>query len=433
MPAIADTLPQAGRVPPAPADPLTGPLLVATDGLETADAAFRVALELATRTGAEVQVCSVFEPVVAADIQFAPIPALPAGWYGEQKAARLDAAKAQLARTVGAETGWPVVQLDGETASALVVAAREAGAQLLLVGRGRHGWLERVLGGETVTRLLRGAEVPVLAVEPTHTGLFRRVVIATDFSPQSIHAARVATRYLAPDATVYLANVKPRPAFGGPAYDSWVSSYERMLPAAFDAVRTAMAPPATMVVEPVTLLGDAARALVDFATAARADLIVSATHGYGFMHRLVLGSVATELLRYAPCSFLCVPGSAVEHASSRAQLAARYRTDALQQDTWADELADLSRDEGGRPATLEVDLPVLGAQTVLAHVPFLGAAYERAHDRVQLMFGPASLAGYHLTHVLEEVRGIDLLRDDQELPRVLRFVHGDGQTLLTLE
>jgi hypothetical protein len=206
-----------------------------------------------------------------------------------------------------------------------------------------------------------------------------------------------------------------------------------MLPAAFEAVRDAMAPPASMVVEPVTLVGDAARALVDFATAARADLVVSATHGYGFVHRLVVGSVATELLRYAPCSFLCVPGSAVEHASSRAQLAARYRTDAVTREEWGDVLADLSADEGGRAATLEVDLPVLGAQTIAAHVPFLGAAHEPSHDRVQLMFGPASAQGYHLTHALEDVRGIDVLRDEQELPRVVRFLHGDGQTLLTFE
>ncbi|MCU0635465.1 MAG: universal stress protein [Gemmatimonadaceae bacterium] len=433
----ATQLPQAE--PTRPITPSSGalaiaaPILVATDGLEPSDGAFYLASSLAAHRAAQVAVISVFEPVVAADIQFASIPALPAGWYAEQKEARLAQAREQLERTVGASTQWPIVQIDGETAAAVLVEAATRSAQLVLVGRGKHGLIERVLGGETVLRLLRGGDVPVLAVDPAHRGLFRKAVIATDFSPQSIHAARTAMKVLAPTATIVLVNVRPRPVMSGAAYDGWRHMYEQTLPAAFDTIRSAIQPLSTMRVETLSLEGDPARAVVEFAEATGADLVVSATHGYGFMHRLVVGSVATELLRSAPCSFLCVPGSALDHASTRAQLAARYLTETLDAEDWPAAMEKLTREEGTRPASLEVDGPAFGAQVVVSHVPFIGAAFERAGARVQLMFGAADARGYHITHAFQEVTAIDLLRDESDVPRVVRFVHADGQTLLTFE
>ncbi|MCU0647638.1 MAG: universal stress protein [Gemmatimonadaceae bacterium] len=434
MPATQTPPTDVARVTPTSASlAITGPVCVATDGLEPSDGAFYLASSLAAHRGARVRVISVFEPVVAADIQFASIPALPSGWYAEQKAARLEQAREQLERTVGASSGWPIVQVDGETAAAVLGEAGTQHAELVLVGRGKHGWIERVLGGETVLRLLRGGDIPVLAVDPGHRGLFRRAVIATDFSPQSVHAARTAMRVLAPTATVTLVTVKPRPSMMGAAYENWRTVYDHALPAAFESVRSAMAPLPTMRVETMALEGDPARAIVEFAEATAADLVVSATHGYGFVHRLVVGSVATELLRAAPCSFLCVPGLALDHASTRAQLSARFRTEALDAEDWAAALVKLTDEEGTRPASLEVDGPALGAQTVLSHVPFIGAAFERAGARVQLMFGAAEARGYHIMHAFEEVTAIDLLRDENDVPRVVRFVHADGQTLLTFE
>ena len=44
-----------------------------------------------------------------------------------------------------------------------------------------------------------------------------------------------------------------------------------------------------------------ARAILDYAKANRCDLIVMPTHGYRALHRLVVGSVTTEILRSAGC------------------------------------------------------------------------------------------------------------------------------------
>ena len=48
------------------------------------------------------------------------------------------------------------------------------------------------------------------------------------------------------------------------------------------------------------------RAIVDEAQEWGADLIVIGSHGYGFWHRALLGSVSTGVVHHAPCSVLVV-------------------------------------------------------------------------------------------------------------------------------
>jgi nucleotide-binding universal stress UspA family protein len=434
MPAVAHAASPASQFASiVPDSSARGPVVVATDGLEASDAAFHVAAAIADQSQIGVEVISVFEPVVTADVQFVAMPVLPPGWYEEQQKARLDAAHAQRERTLGARCHWPVRQLDGEIAGAILADVEASDAQLVVMGRGRHGLIDRWLGGETVMRLLRGGTVPVLAVEPTQRGLFQRAVIATDFSPHSVHAARVATRLLAPNATLTLVHVKPRLSVRGPEFEEWRRLYERTLPAAFDAVRAALSIPPTITVDQLTLEGEPGRTVSEFARAMQADLVVSATHGYGFLHRLVVGSVATELLRTAPCSFLCVPGTALARASVRTQLAARFRTERLERADWSDALNLLSDTEGGRAASLEVEVVPLGAQIVASHVPFVGAALDSDPPQIQLMFGATRARGQHLTHLIDRVEAIDLLRDATDRPRVVRFTHPEGQTLLQFD
>lgn len=52
--------------------------------------------------------------------------------------------------------------------------------------------------------------------------------------------------------------------------------------------------------------GHAGTAIVDAATAERADIIVMATHGRGGLGRAFLGSVADHVVRHAPCPVLLV-------------------------------------------------------------------------------------------------------------------------------
>jgi len=51
----------------------------------------------------------------------------------------------------------------------------------------------------------------------------------------------------------------------------------------------------------VLVQGDPAGAIADYTAERPCDLIVMPTHGYGALHRIVAGSVTTEVLRHAPC------------------------------------------------------------------------------------------------------------------------------------
>jgi nucleotide-binding universal stress UspA family protein len=55
--------------------------------------------------------------------------------------------------------------------------------------------------------------------------------------------------------------------------------------------------------------GPAADGLIAYAARVNADLIAVGTHNKGLIHRMVLGSTTTTLLRHAPLSILAVPAA----------------------------------------------------------------------------------------------------------------------------
>jgi nucleotide-binding universal stress UspA family protein len=67
------------------------------------------------------------------------------------------------------------------------------------------------------------------------------------------------------------------------------------------ALLAALAPTAGPAARRVVVEKQPARAILDYAKANGCDLIVMPTHGYRALHRLLLGSVTTEVLRSAPC------------------------------------------------------------------------------------------------------------------------------------
>jgi nucleotide-binding universal stress UspA family protein len=302
----------AASVSPLPA----GPILVATGGETDDDDALRAAWALAGRTGADVELLSVVPPLTLI-AEPAALPMLPVdGWEGRRHA-RLAAVQAQLRRTCPSECEWPVTVVAGTVGEAVAEYARSHHPRLVVMGRGRHRLARRLVAPESVLQVLRLADVPVLAVEPDATALPHRVVIATDFSTYSTYAGRVALSLVAPTAIVYLVHVRPEPPAGVLPAAQWTRAYDESLPGTFAKLQEQLAAPSGIQMDTVTLAGDPTPALIEFAAQSRADLVVSATHGRGFVDRLMLGSVAAGLLRAAPCSFLCVPGRVADSVGGR--------------------------------------------------------------------------------------------------------------------
>jgi nucleotide-binding universal stress UspA family protein len=288
--------------------------------------------------------------------------------------------------------------------------------------------IDRLFGSETALRLVRVSAVPVLAVANGLTHAPRCIVVAIDYSDTSLRAARLALDVAGSSATIYLAPVAPRDSTLCD-WNGWGSSYKRDAIDALQKIREQLRLPPGMILQRVVLQGDPATELLAFAASVNADLIATGSHGNGFVSRMLIGSVATRILRCATCSVLTIPHAA---AATRARMSADPPiVNALDRPDWSKALNDFTRRNIGRRGTLEVDDPEIGAQAQEHDYPLLGAAYDQHDGRVELMFGELGEADRHLSRSIGHVNRIDVLEDEQGRDLALRIAHGVGQTLLT--
>jgi nucleotide-binding universal stress UspA family protein len=143
-------------------------IVVGTDGSETAAEAVRQALELAKLTGAELSIVSAFEPVpkrrveeekldAPADVQYEIGPR-------EDVNLVLDAAAA-AARKEGVEVQTHPVE--GDPADAILTAAEDTGADLIVVGNKGMTGARRFLLGSVPNKVSHHAPCSVLIVRTT--------------------------------------------------------------------------------------------------------------------------------------------------------------------------------------------------------------------------------------------------------------------------
>jgi nucleotide-binding universal stress UspA family protein len=416
----------------APVQVPSGPILVASDTSPASDAAFPMARVLAGQTSAAVQVISALRPNAMPTYAFDAVP-YPVAPTPDMLDGRASLVSTQMQRLIPAVAPWPVVVRSGDPVREIVERAKALDARLVIVGRGRHGMLERVLGGESVLRMLQLGDTPVLAVESTLESLPKRVVVSTDFSVFSVYAAQVALDFVAPQATIELVHVAPSLSEVGPVMRDFAAEYRQQVKVSFEALVDRLQRPG-LVFETTLLEGNASTRLVDHLRSHPADLVVSATHGYGFLRRMMLGSVTAELVRSAPGSVLCVPGSARTLAAARAQAAALHdSTRQLPLATLDAELAAFSARHRGRACSVEVNQRDVGAHVIGHHLALAGLTYEREGNVITLMFGPSSEAGRHLSHQVHGCQLVEVVQDGQGHDQLLRISHEGGQTWVVLE
>ncbi|QJR36820.1 universal stress protein [Gemmatimonas groenlandica] len=408
-----------------------GPILVATDTSPASDAAFPMARLLAASVHAPVEVVSGLRPNAMPLYAYEPVPywtqAEPYIMEGRQSEI-----ERQMARTTPIGTSWPVRVRVGEPLTEIVEDARAIGARVIIVGRGRHSVLARVFGGESVLRLLQLSDAPVLAVEPGSDTLPKNVVIATDFSPFSLYAAQVSMGLIAPAATVRLVHVGPTLSEPDAADAAIVDGYRQEIAKGFALLKEHLEPRG-FIVETVSLQGSPSERLLEYLESAHADLVVTATHGYGFLRRMVLGSVTSELVRSAPCSVLCVPGRAQTIAAARAESSGTQQTHSYALDVLDAALNAFTTRNAGRSCSIEMDRDDFGAQSLGHGMPLVGATYDK-HDRsIALMFGASSLLGEHLSHRMQGCESVHTISNAKGRDQVMRIVHEGGQTLLLLD
>jgi nucleotide-binding universal stress UspA family protein len=284
-----------------------GPVLVACDGAPVSSEALFNAGRLATRAfGGPLQVLGVCEPTpgVAAGMDVLPVPA---DLDEARRASMAEDVRRAISISAAGDPAWPVdVQL-GSPSRLLATEALRRHASVIVMGIGRHNPLDRLFGTETTLATLRESRVPVLAVGPNFPSHPMHAVVGLDFSAASVQAARLAARLVAPNGRLTLVHVRPRFEHPSDEWQAWDADYGRTLPPLFDQVRAQIDPPEGVIVETVTVRGDPASSLLSYAQQAQCALIAVGTQRHSFLERLVVGSVATRVLRTSRCGVLAVP------------------------------------------------------------------------------------------------------------------------------
>lgn len=286
-----------------------GPVLVACDGASVSSDALFNAGRLATQAfGGPLEVLGVCEPTsgVAAGMDVLPVPA---ELDEERRASMEEDVRRAISVSDAGDPSWPVQVQLGSPSRLLATDAERRHASVIVMGIGRHNPLDRLFGTETTLATLRESRVPVLAVGSNFPMHPVHAVVGLDFSAASVQAARLAARLVAPDGRLTLVHVRPR--FEHPSVDwqLWDADYGRTLPPLFDQVRAQLDAPDGVIVETVTVRGDPATSLLAFARQAQCDLIAVGTQRHGILERMVVGSVATRVLRTARCGVLAVPSA----------------------------------------------------------------------------------------------------------------------------
>ena len=401
---------------------VAAPIIIATDGLEQSDAALTMGRLLAESREAVrlVRVLRTLPMVPDVPIQ---IP------MDVENVRRADARREVLAQASRVWHDTAEVELhEGDPATVIARLAHKAGASMIVAGLGRHRVTDRVFGEETALRLIRAADVPVYATAAGAARAPRRIVVAMDFSETSLRAARLALEVAASGATIYLAHVAPRDS----SFYDWKglgTTYKVAVGDALQRTREQLRVPDDMIVQNVLLQGDIATELLAFASGVNADLIATGSHGHGFIARMLVGSVATRLVRCSTCSVLTVPFSAV--MTQVGIPVAPPVVQAVPHGEWGRQLDEFSRRNVGRRGTLEVDDPEIGAQAQEFDYPLRGATYDSHDQRVTLMFGEWGWGAPHLTRGIAGATAVDVLQDERGRDLALRVAHGAGQTLLT--
>lgn len=286
-----------------------GPVIIACDGTSTDDTILIASRKAAVALGAPIEVVGVCAPTtdLAGAMEIAPSPP---DLDETRRKAMLGDVQRFVSTTPAGDKHWPIDVRMGAPARTIASEAARRDASLLVMGIGRHNPLDRLFGAEVTLATVRESRVPVLAVGACFTGP-SHVVVGLDFSECSIRAAELSVELLQGHGRISLVHVRPRFEQPSPEWQAWDAEYGRTLPPLFDDVRRRLDIPPKVSVETVTLRGEPATTLLAYAQQVSADLIAVGTQRHTFIERMMVGSVATRVLRTARCGVLAVPAAAV--------------------------------------------------------------------------------------------------------------------------
>lgn len=279
------------------------PIVVGVDASPAAAAAAQLGVQIAGAAGSECRL------VHAARDNWSMLAASQVPQQATAfRDAALGAARTQLATALAGRVPPEVLRRlvvrEGWAPAVLDDVAREADADLLVLGAKHHTALGRWLGGSTVHNVARMLRVPLL-VTGAHPGPIRRVLVALDTSraaqPTLDLARRLADLFDAELRALHV--IEPLPILPEVPPPTNPEDYERLLTQECEEKVWSLLPPDTSRVIRHTA---AEAGIAAEATAWQADAVVVGSHGKGFVERMLVGSVTERLLGHLPAAMLLV-------------------------------------------------------------------------------------------------------------------------------
>jgi nucleotide-binding universal stress UspA family protein len=277
-------------------------ILIAVDRSQVSRSAFRYALALGQRYGAEVVAVHVVPRTQAFD---------------QHAAARRDLASALRREAVEAGVALTLRVQHGDPADTVLLHVRTLRPDLIVLGTHQRRGLQRLRTGSIAERIAARVSVPVLVVPPDRrrggSRPFRHVAVAVDFSAASGRAFDRAQEVADdPGDRITLLHVVPGFPGGMPPHYYRYGQAEYQIGLVQDArqrleriVAAERRTPATIEVK--VLVGDAATEISRVVDGIGADLLVAGVPKRSRASRAVFGTTARRLARRLRVPLLAVP------------------------------------------------------------------------------------------------------------------------------
>jgi nucleotide-binding universal stress UspA family protein len=291
-------------------------ILVPLDGSSFAERAIPVAVALARRTRARIELVHVNDPRVYPS----GVP-MPDRRFDNELRSGVHDALDSLARRLSAGRAGEitVTYLDGAIAPSLEQYIVASGPDLVVMSTHGAGGVSRLWLGSVADHLVRHSSVPVLLVRPGATGatrgepLFRHILVPLDGSTLAERALEHAVTLATPGETTFtlLRVVVPVSVASQPYVGDGVAiNRENMelrehdAKAYLDRLRGDLSENGFETATSILSHWAIASSVLQYAAEHNVDLISVATHGRGGVARVLLGSVADKILRGAETPLL---------------------------------------------------------------------------------------------------------------------------------
>jgi nucleotide-binding universal stress UspA family protein len=272
-------------------------ILLATDGSASAEIALELVHSIDWPKGSAIRIISVIEtaetalsgawtPALAQDVEHQAEDLLASASASTEHAANY------LSRD-GLIVEYEV--FEGRPGSCIVEDATRFGADLIVVGSRGHGPIGSMLLGSVSAEVADHAPCPVLVARSPR---LTRLVFGADGSEYARTAEEWLERWpIFSNTAIEVTSV----AEFAESDRLQISDHQHVAESAADHMRAAGLRAAPHVAE-----GDAAHELIRVAADDAADAIVIGTHGRTGLKRLIMGSVARNVMLHARCSVLIV-------------------------------------------------------------------------------------------------------------------------------